>query len=240
MNFHFISILMRRFYHCLLSGLLLLAAASTSFAQTAVAPGSGEEAPASADRLQLRIGLNVARNFRHTNYYGYGERVPVSVSAEYALNRRFTLYGQVDAELGLFRQDPGRNLTKPLVPTGAFSIGTRYYYNQDGRMQHNRAHGLFVGNYLAAELHTEMLRYPAYVLTSPYPTPDGYYALRSEFTPTLNLLWGMQRRLGRNFLFDLNAGVGLGAKRSDDHFGGYSAGALNLSTQLNLGVYFGR
>jgi hypothetical protein len=118
-------------------------------------------------------------------------------------------------------------------------VGGRYYYNQEGRAQHGRARGSFVGNYLAAELHTEMLRTAEFVVTSPYPSLEGYYAYRTDYTPTLNLLWGMQRRLGHNFLFDLNAGVGVGPTRSDAHFGGYSAGGLNLSTQINLGVYFG-
>ena len=219
----------------------LLVAGLTSFAQPAVSLAVPEKpADAPTDRLQVRVGLNAARALRHGSYYGFISRVPVSVGAEYALNRHISLYTQVDAELGLFRHDPFRKIDQPLVPTGALSIGGRYYYNQEGRARHDRAQGSFVGNYLAVELHTEMLRTPEFVVTTPYPNLDGYHTYRTDYTPTLNLLWGMQRRLGRNFLFDLNAGVGVGPTRSDAHFGGYSAGGLNLSTQINLGVYFGR
>lgn len=241
MNLHLICSFMSLPFRFLLPGLLLLTAAAPVLAQTAPPSNAAAAAgPAEGDNLQLRVGLNAARVFRHSSYQGLFSRVPLSLGAEYALSRRFTLYGQVDADLELFRNDPGRNLTKPLLPTGALSVGARYYYNQEGRAQHNRARGPFVGNYLAVELHTEMLSYPELVVTSPYPAFEGYYTTRTDYAPTLNLLWGMQRRLSRNFLFDFNAGVGVGAKRSDAHFGGYSPGPLNLSTQVNLGIYFGR
>lgn len=232
---------MSRPFRFLLPGLLLLISSALSLAQNALPSNAAPaDVPAEADKLQLRVGLNAARVFRHSSYQGLLSRVPLSVGAEYALSRRFTLYGQVEADIELFRNDPGRNLTKPLLPTGALSVGTRYYYNQEGRAQHNRASGLFVGNYLAVELHTEKLSYPDFVVTRPYPALEGYYTTRTDYAPTLNLLWGMQRRISRNFLFDFNAGVGVGAKRNDAHFGGYSSGPLNLSTQINLGIYFGR
>jgi hypothetical protein len=228
-----------RYCLLLLPGLLLTGL--TGFAQTLASPSTSEKAAEPlTDKVQVRVGLNAARIFRHGNYYGLGSRVPLSAGVEYALNRRFSLYGQADADLGLFRNDPGRKVDSPLLPTGALSIGGRYYYNQAGRARHDRARGSFVANYLAAELHTEMLRTPEFVITTPYPNLEGYYTYRTSYTPTLNLLWGMQRRLGSRFLFDLNAGVGIGPTRSDAHFGGYSAGGLNLSTQINLGVYFGR
>lgn len=227
--------------HCLFLLPGLLVAGLTSVAQTAAPlPTQERLADAPTDRLQVRVGLNAARAFRHGGYYGLLSRVPLSVGVEYALNRRFSLYTQADADLGLFRRDPFRKTDQPLVPTGALSIGGRYYYNQAGRAAHNRAQGSFVGNYLAVELHTEMLRTSEFVVTTPFPNLEGYYAYRTSYTPTINLLWGMQRRLGRSFLFDLNAGVGVSPTRSDAHFGGYSAGGLNLSTQVNLGVYFGR
>lgn len=226
----------------LLPALLLLLSIAPVLAQTVPPTAATAEISAEADagKWQLRLGLNAARVLRHSSYQGLFSRVPLSVGAEYALSRRFTLYGQVDADAELFRNDPGRDLQKPLLPTAALGVGVRYYYNQDGRARHNRARGAFIGNYLAVELHTEKLSYPGFVVTSPPPAFSGYYATRTEYAPTLNLLWGMQRRISRNFLFDFNAGVGLGAKRSDAHFGGYSSGPLNLSTQINLGLYFGR
>ena len=68
--------------------------------------------------------------------------------------------------------------------------------------------------------------------------PTGSYALHCDYVPRLNVLWGMQRRLGCNFLFDGSAGIG--ASRSDLNFGGFSSDSLNLSGQLNLGIYFWR
>jgi hypothetical protein len=229
-----------RYSPLLLPGLLL--AGLTSYAQTTAPLPAADQVSADVltDKLQVRVGLNAARIFRHGSYYGLFSRVPLSAGLEYAASRRFTLYGQVDADLGLFRHDPFRRVDQPLVPTGALSVGGRYYYNQEGRARHNRAQGAFVGNYLAAEFHTEMLRTPEFVVTTPVPNLEGYYRYRTTYVPTLNLLWGMQRRLSRSFLFDLNAGVGLSPTRSDAHFGGYSVGGLNISTQVNLGVYFGR
>ena len=59
-----------------------------------------------------------------------------------------------------------------------------------------------------------------------------------KYASGLNLVWGMQRRLGRNFLFDFNAAAGLAPFRSDANIG-YSTSRLNITTQLNLGIYFG-
>ena len=227
----------------LLPGALLLAATVTSLAQTAPVPAAAPETAvlpaAEPPRLLLKVGLNAARAFRWSGYYGIPFRLPVSAGAEYRLNSKFTLYGQLDADFAIPRHISYFGARTPLLPTGALSIGGRYYYNQAGRAQHNRAHGAFVGNYLAAEIHTEMWNRYEFEGAS-LAIPTGSYALRRDYVPTLNVLWGMQRRLGRNFLFDASAGLGIGASRSDLNFGGFSSGALNLSGQLNLGVYFGR
>jgi hypothetical protein len=191
----------------------------------------------SSRRLQLRAGLNAGRFFRSLGYYG--GRLPLSVGAEYSLRPNLSLYAQADAELGVPRLTSYFGERLPLVPTGALSLGARYYYNQAGRRQNGRAHGAFVGNYLALEAHTEMQQ--RFLLREVSPAfPSGKYELLTNYSPSLNLLWGMQRRLGRSFLFDLNAGIGLSPKRSDAHFGGYSSGVFNASTQINLGIYFGR
>jgi hypothetical protein len=227
----------------LLPGVLLLAAAINSLAQTVPAPAAVPEAatlPATeSPRILLKVGLNAARAFRWGGYYGIPFRLPFSTGAEYRLNTKFTLYGQLDADFAIPRHTSYFGERTPLLPTGALSIGGRYYYNQAGRAQHNRVHGAFVGNYLAAEIHTEMWNRYEFEGAS-LAIPTGGYALRRNYVPTLNVLWGMQRRLGRNFLFDTSAGLGIGATRSDLNFGGFSSGALNLSGQLNLGVYFGR
>jgi hypothetical protein len=88
MNLPFISFNMR---HCLFLLPGLLVAGLTSFGQTVVPPVAEKSAEAPTDKVQVRVGLNVARVFRHGNYYGLGSRVPLSAGVEYALNRRFSL-----------------------------------------------------------------------------------------------------------------------------------------------------
>ena len=223
----------------LLPGLLLLAGTTTGWAQKVHAPGSIPDAAvitnaAPPSKVLLKVGLNAARSFRWGGYSGIPFRVPVTVGVEYWLSPKFTLYGQLDTDFAVRQSTAFLGERSPLVPTAALGLGGRYYYNQAKRAQQNRAHGAFVGNYLAAEIHTEMgHRYKSGGLAVPTE-------LQREFVPTLNLLWGMQRRLGRNFLLDASAGIGVGATRSDLNFGGFSSGPINLSTQLNLGIYFGR
>lgn len=206
----------------------LLSSPVLSFAQSAPAApeASVPAAEAPSQKLLLKVGLNAGRALRYGGYYGLSVRLPLSVGAEYALSSKFTVYGQLDAEFRLGRRNEYFGDQDFAIPAGALGVGARYYYNQAGRARHNRAHGPFVGNYLALEAHTERRQ---------------RYAQLADVAPSLNLLWGMQRRLGRNFLFDFNAGAGLGPRRSDSYLG-YSSpeGNLNITTQLNLGIYFGR
>ncbi|GAB3859482.1 hypothetical protein GCM10028822_36100 [Hymenobacter terrigena] len=208
----------------LLLGLLVLA--GTLYSQGQTAPAATVPTETTADRLLLKVGLNAGRALRYTGYYGLSARLPLSVGAEYALSSKFTLYGQADADFRLFKNNTHGGDGNFAIPAGGLGIGARYYYNQAGRERHNRPHGAFVGNYLALEAHTE-LRQRA--------------GLRNDVAPSLNAVWGMQRRLSRNFLFDLNAGIGLGPYRSDSYLGYTPNNSnLNITTQLNLGVYFGR
>lgn len=208
----------------LLPGLLMLA--GTIYSRGQSVPSAATPAEPAPDRLLLKVGLNAGRAIRYTGYYGLSARLPLSVGAEYALNSKFTVYGQVDADFRLSKNNAYLGDRDFIVPAGGLGIGARYYYNQAGRERHNRPHGAFAGNYLALEAHTELRQ---------------RYGLRNDVSPSLNAVWGMQRRLGRNFLFDLNAGIGLGPHRSDSNLG-YSPNNtnLNITTQLNFGVYFGR
>ena len=208
----------------LLPGLLLLA--DTTCSQGQSAPAATAPTETAPDRLLLKVGLNAGRAIRYTGYYGLAARLPLSVGAEYALSSKFTLYGQLDADFRVLKDNPYLGDRNFVIPAGGLGIGARYYYNQAGRERHNRPHGAFVGNYLALEAHTELRQ---------------RYGLRNDVSPSLNAVWGMQRRLGRSFLFDFNAGLGLGPHRRDSNLG-YSPNNsnLNITTQLNLGVYFGR
>ena len=238
-DFHFIYFVLMPILRSLLPGLLILTGSTASWAQEVPAPASIPDASVITDaappsKVLLKLGLNVARSARWGGYSGIPFRVPVTVGVEYWLSPKFTLYGQLDTDFAVRQSTTFLGERFPLVPTAALSLGGRYYYNQAKRAQQNRTHGAFVGNYLAAEIHTEMgYRYKSGGLAAPTE-------LQREFVPTFNLLWGMQRRLSRNFLLDASAGIGVGATRSDLNFGGFSSGPVNLSGQLNLGIYFGR
>ncbi len=221
----------------LLPGFLLLANATLSHGQITPTPPAASPAAAAPSvpiatappqKLLLKVGLNAGRAVRWGGYYGLSARLPLAVGAEYALSNKFTLYGQLDADFRLPSQSAYYGDRALTIPTGALGVGARYYYNQAGRERRNRPHGPFVGNYLALEAHTEIRR--------------NYGSdLRNNFSPGLNLVWGMQRRLGHNFLFDFNAGVGLGPNRNDTSFGfNFSPSPTTITTQFNLGIYFGR
>jgi hypothetical protein len=207
---------------------LLVASATCSLGQTApVSPAAAATVPAepaaAPDKLLLKVGVNAGRAFRWGSYEGWISRVPVSAAAEYALSSKFTVYTQLDADISLRRRVSYYGERSNLLASGAVGVGGRYYYNQAGRARNNRAHGPFIGNYLAVEAHTEVRR---------------LYNQTAEFGPSINLLWGMQRRINRSLLFDLNAGIGLGANRSDAVLG--TPGSTTITTQLNASLYFGR
>lgn len=223
--------------HFLLPSILLFINTGHISAQTvptpAAASGIASSLPAKSPapieavptKVLLKIGLNVGRNLRWGGYEGWRlGQVPLSVGAEVALNPKFTLYGQADADFGIRRRTSYFGERSNLFPSGAVGVGGRYYYNQAGRARNNRAHGQFIGNYLGLEAHAEIRR---------------PYGRNVETMPSLNLLWGMQRRINRSLLFDINAGVGAGASYNSAVLG-LSSAPFTLTTQLNASLYFGR
>ena len=106
----------------------------------------------------MKVGLNAGRAFRNGGPYGAASRLPVTLGAEYLLSPTFTLYGQLDTDFDLFARETLSGERSPLIPAGALGVEARYYYNQAGRARNKRAHGPFVGNYLALEAHTELRR----------------------------------------------------------------------------------
>jgi hypothetical protein len=234
MNFHFIYRYHMRIICPFLPSLLLLASTTIGHAQT-VPPAAPTTLPATTTAaldlpaeapthpLLLKVGLNAGRALQWGGYHGLLSQVPVSVGAEYSLNSKFTLYSQLDADVGLPRRYSFSGDRSNLITSGAVGLGGRYYYNQAGRARHNRPHGPFIGNYLGLEAHVEMRR---------------YYGPQFDFAPAFNAVWGMQRRLNRNFLFDFNAGVGLGPTRN--YISGFTPSHTTITTQFNLSLYFGR
>lgn len=198
----------------------------------------------------LKIGFTPSRLLPEYRYDGLNWVVAPSLGAEYQLGRHVNLYGQADVDFAVARRYTyygGSNDKEALVHSGAVGLGVRYYYNQAGRERHNRAHGPFMGNYLALESTVELYHRQFYSYaygTYPNPTPlrIGYH---TELTPLVNLYWGMQRRVGQHFLYDVNAGIGVLA-RPTYYYGYYYAYYNNPlyrftpDLAINLRLYFVR
>jgi hypothetical protein len=235
----------------------LLALPSLAHAQ-APAASATETAPAATARVDpaprrflLKAGLTPSRVIPQYRSNGFDWKLAPSVGAEFLLAPHVTLYGQADVDFSLsrdyFDQYPYVGPAKErLVHSGAVGVGMRYYYNQAGRERRNRAHGPFVGNYIAVEAATELNRrlfynYNGYF--SYYPTVYST-EYRTEVMPVLTALWGMQRRLGQHFLYDASAGVALLARPVSYNYYGPDdfrmLYGLDASLAVNLRVYFVR
>lgn len=184
------------FYRVLLGGLLTLGLASAATGQ-AVLPAA-VPTPGKLERLQLKLGTGLTRNF----FIGgtAGLTVPVVLGAEHLLGTSWSVYCNGEAGLylggGNLIDATGTHRPFNLNSTG-FDAGIRRYYNQKKRQRQERAAGAFVGNYVA--LHSSSLwENNAFNST----------CLRYQST-TLTALWGLQRRLGGHGLLDAYAGPGI-------------------------------
>lgn len=203
-------------------------------------------------RFLLKLGVTPSRLLPQYRYNGFNWVVAPSLGAEYQLGPYVTVYGQTDIDFSLSHQKyyfAGAAEQEALVHSGAIGLGLRYYYNQQGRERHNRAHGSFAGNYLALEATTELARVRYYdysfdYTTNPYPTiADSEY--RTQITPLLNVYWGLQRRLGSHFLYDFNVGAGIIAKPTSYYYHAYYRNDrplyyLDGDFAINLRLYFVR
>lgn len=225
---------------------LVHAQAPTLPSPTSAPAVAAEPAPR---RLLLKLGLTPTRILPQYRYSGLNWVIAPSLGAEYQLGPHVTVYSQADIDFSFSHRDyyfVGSPQKEALVHSGAVGLGLRYYYNQAGRERHNRAHGPFVGNYLALEAMTELSRQTYYDYdydynTSPYPIIIAT-KYRTQAMPLLNVYWGLQRRLGGHFLYDVNIGVGLIAKPSyyPSYYYGNSARTLyhlDGDLAINLRLY---
>jgi len=209
----------------------VLAAPLPSQAQTALPEASTAPtiATPTSHRALFKLGLGLDRGFEYGGYSGL--IVPVTVGVERHLTSAFSLYGNLTAALRLSRTRRYSYLQPvPFVSRSIIAVGGRYYYNQAGRLKHGRATGPFIGNYLALQASTDVT--PSFR----YNSLDRY--IYYDFS-ALSVLWGMQRRLGSLFVYDLNAGIGLANSRLilkyDNHSGFYRPHRrLELLPELNL------
>lgn len=223
------------FSRSLLVLVLLTGSPQLVFAQ--MAPASIDSA--TAPRLLVKAGLAPSRILPQSGYYGFQWRVSPSLGLEYRLSPWFSLAGQVEADITPQRPDLyGVERRRPLVPSGAVGLMLRYYYNQAGRIRHQRAQGPFVGNYLALGTTTHAEHY---YLAFYNPVSPSYSDVRSraELTTSANIYWGLQRRVGHHFLYDFNVGTGLATRYYPNSPLVYRSGNL-LNFELNLRLYFVR
>ncbi|OUJ71654.1 hypothetical protein BXP70_21485 [Hymenobacter crusticola] len=179
----------------------------------------------------LKAGLGIGRGFALDRYDGFG--LPIVLGAEHRLTDKFTAYANVTSALQLVHGRASRYET--FIRRGVVKLGGRYYYNQAGRMQHNRPVGPFIGNYLALQASTDLVPY------------RGIYDARTYLLydySAVSALWGMQRRLGNALLCDFSAGIGLMNQlrrrfnQIDYTFSSYRP--LQLLPELNLHVSLAR
>ncbi|MCC2545597.1 hypothetical protein LJY25_04010 [Hymenobacter sp. BT175] len=226
-----------RFPQFLLPGLLLLAASTSALSQSTSSPAPELSAlPDTPPRKVLvKLGLNVARGLSYGGYEGLRASIPVVTGIEYSVSPGFTLYSQlgVDVSVPTYRSFYRQNA---VTPSASLSLGGRYYYNQAARARNNKPHGPFVGNYLAFQANLDRFRSP---LSATF-RPEGRWPMRTTYAPGVTMLWGMQRRLGSNFLFDLSTGLGVSGNVSGTAMPGYTTVNINFTPQVNLGFYLAR
>jgi hypothetical protein len=235
-----------------LAALLLLPAFAHAQAPTAPPPETPVAATAAVEptprRFLLKAGLAPSRLIPQYRSYGLNRMLAPSIGAEYLLAPHVTLYGQADVDFVLGKRGysyfPSGGSREQLVHSGAVGVGGRYYYNQEGRARHNRAHGPFVGNYVAFEAATELNRreFVIYDYYSSYSPTRYYTEYRTQVMPVLTALWGMQRRLGQHFLYDASAGLAVLARPVNYSYYGPSnfktLYGFDTSVALNLRLYF--
>ena len=176
----------------------------------AVAPAPSAATWLPRTLVKLSTGLN-----RQTSYGGYsGLTLPLILGVEQQLHTNFSVYGEASSSLNFSRTDFRFGDQRVAIGGAAAEVGGRYYYNQAKRERLNRAHGPFVGNYLALAGGAQLNRF-----ITGYRFADASVEAR----------WGIQRRIGQWGFFDGSAGVGVGR----DSFGSVQP-VFSLNVRIGL------
>ncbi|SNC77302.1 hypothetical protein SAMN06265337_3885 [Hymenobacter gelipurpurascens] len=164
----------------------------------AIAPAAPEPAPTKNTLFKLGTGLTRGAGLGFGDFRGVS--VPVVLGVEHHLSPAVSIYGNLSTGLHLTRRRY-YSYNAPLLIDPGSDAGVRYYYNQEKRKSKGRATGPFVGNYLALHSSSAFYTYQRQSSTERLHIGYGY--------SSLNLIWGMQRRIGRHGLFDGYAGAGV-------------------------------
>jgi hypothetical protein len=167
---------------------LVAGPSSTAWAQQpdTLRPRSEPAAPATL----FKLGLDAPR--ATAGYWGF--TLPLYAGVERQLGRHWSLTADVNAGIGA-----GNGLSSA-VQLGRFgtSVGTRYYYSQARRQRRGKPVMALGGTYLQLQGSAEFTRHYYYF---------GEALPIYRCTPSAELLWGYQRRLGRYGFLDAGAGV---------------------------------
>jgi hypothetical protein len=206
---------------------------TAAFAQSGPPSTAPEIANASASQIVeeppkstlFKIGTGLTRGFEFGGFSGLS--VPVVLGVEHHLTPTVSMYGNLFGGLNIIDRSAYHN--RPLLREIGADAGIRYYYNQEKRKQKGRATGPFVGNYLA--LHSSSSLYSYHTQNSYSPrTYLGY-----DYS-TLNVLWGMQRRIGGHGLIDAYVGGGVANPYRSRYEDGMFRTERRASLNLELGV----
>jgi hypothetical protein len=187
------------------------------------APTRSSVTEASHYRTLFKLGLSVHRGLETRDLRGL--YAPLTIGVEHQLSSRFSAYANLMASFEALTLRKSFE-SRPLLNRGGAELGGRYYYNQTKRMQRGRAAGPYVGNYLALQVSTD--------LVAPYLKTNDV-RMSYDFSG-LTAFWGMQRRLGRLLVYDLNAGLGVfnsgNAVRYNYTTGVYASNIYNRRLEL--------
>lgn len=172
----------------------LLLSTAASHAQAPAIDSARRPAP-----LVLKAGLRLTHlNYAHDNK-SWQFLVPLSLGAEYRLAPAYSLYGLLEADmLASPARTRRRTTTTATVPNAMLSFGVRHYYGRPP-VDAQRTSTEF-GRYLALDGSAEWQQ---------LATTARRRLVPATLTPAVYALWGMQNRLRRHVLYDLNAGLGL-------------------------------
>jgi len=118
-------------------------------------------------------------------YFGY----------ERKLNPKFS----INSELGLHVYYDNTLIGNKVIITPSGSIGTRYYYNMQRRISKGKAANNMSGDYFTLNVNFAK---PTYLEENLFPVNTNY--IRPD--NSISLLYGIQRRATKYFLFDFSFG----------------------------------
>jgi hypothetical protein len=210
----------------LLLGLGLLGTAQAALAQGT--PADSVQCPR-PPHLLLKAGLRLTHFSYSPGSQSWRVVVPFSLGAEYRLAPRFSVYSQAEADWQASRAN-GRRRQATALPNTILALGLRYYYSQPAKGKPLHSNTLY-GGYLALEGNVERSQIAAtYISRSRRQTP-------SSLTPGMYAFWGMQHRLRRSLLYDLNAGLGMQTPAYYNYESIVPA-HYQVAAQVNIRVYW--